>query len=289
MTPLPTLSVLTPTYNRRPFLLKLFRSLSPFSFIRQWVIVDDGSTDDTAATVSLIQQNLPPHLEIIYVYISNSGMKCALNTGFPYLTSEFFVKIDSDDFLTSDFGDIYSELFLCLQSSRDLDHFHHISLACTCVNHFPLNSFRALNPHPLHKHMYILTYAKDRLYESRITGDLMDIFPTEPVRTRFRYPFFTGNGHCPTGILHMYYILTYPDRQHLFYNRSGLYKQYLPGGITSTRSNNLRTSPLYYLLSSSLELRLPGHSVLSYLRSIHTFLRATFYLLVHSRFLHFPR
>lgn len=42
------ITVFTPAYNRRAFLYKIFESLSQQTFKDfEWIVVDDGSTDNT--------------------------------------------------------------------------------------------------------------------------------------------------------------------------------------------------------------------------------------------------
>ena len=277
---LPTLSVLTPTYNRGHLLGRLYKSISKLEFIRQWIVVDDGSTDQTAQLIKSIKLSIPSHLELDYVYINNSGMKCAMNAGFSLLTSDYFVKVDSDDYLADNFGVAYADLISFLISSEEISLYHHLSLASQSSAGMRLNSISAnASSHRLHDDMYILEYSKDRLYEQKVSGDLMDIFEVEPVRTKFRYPFIAGGGHCPTGILHMFYVLTFPDRKQLFFDRVGICKEYLPNGITALKANSLKTSPLYYLFSASIELTLPSHNLNSYFRSFRTFSWAVLHLL----------
>jgi glycosyltransferase involved in cell wall biosynthesis len=73
------LSILTPTYNRSYILPKLFESLctqSNHNF--EWVIIDDGSTDDTEELVSnWISKELK--FDIKYHKKKNGGKHTAMN------------------------------------------------------------------------------------------------------------------------------------------------------------------------------------------------------------------
>ncbi len=54
------ISVLTPTYNRGKFLEKLYSSLlenSNYEVQIEWLIMDDGSTDDTRKLVQEFKEN----------------------------------------------------------------------------------------------------------------------------------------------------------------------------------------------------------------------------------------
>lgn len=92
------LSILTPTYNRQYTLPKLYNSLlNQTCKDFEWVIVDDGSLDDTKKLVnSYIKQN---KIRIRYFYKENGGKHRALNYGMQYIDSTLTFIVDSDDWL----------------------------------------------------------------------------------------------------------------------------------------------------------------------------------------------
>lgn len=94
-----TLTVFTPAYNRAYTLYKCYESLkrqTSTDFI--WLIIDDGSTDDTKLLVeSWILEDIVP---IRYYYQQNQGMHGAHNTAYSLIDTELNVCIDSDDYLT---------------------------------------------------------------------------------------------------------------------------------------------------------------------------------------------
>ena len=93
-----TLTVFTPSYNRAYILHKCYESLKRQSnkdFL--WLIIDDGSTDNTKELVdSWIAENL---IEIRYHYQNNQGMHGAHNTAYKLIDTELNVCIDSDDYM----------------------------------------------------------------------------------------------------------------------------------------------------------------------------------------------
>ncbi|WP_283672580.1 glycosyltransferase family 2 protein [Clostridium perfringens] len=95
------ITVFTPTYNRAYVLDKCYESLkrqTVKNFI--WLIIDDGSTDNTKEIVSKwIEEN---SIEIIYKYQSNQGMHGAHNTAYKFIDTELNVCIDSDDYIPDD-------------------------------------------------------------------------------------------------------------------------------------------------------------------------------------------
>ena len=74
----PKFTVFTPTYNRDETLARVFSSLCAQTFIDfEWLIVDDGSTDNTAALVNSWRGNSP--FAIRYYYQENKHKKVAFN------------------------------------------------------------------------------------------------------------------------------------------------------------------------------------------------------------------
>lgn len=91
-------TVFTPTYNRGHTLPKLFESLQEQTFEDfEWVIVDDGSTDETADRVKMWQRE--SKFPIRYFYQENSGKPTATNLGVKNAAGELFLVVDSDDHL----------------------------------------------------------------------------------------------------------------------------------------------------------------------------------------------
>ena len=95
-------TVFTPTYNRATLLWDLYHSLCRQSFFFfLWIIIDDGSTDNTVAVVQEMQ-SLNPFFPIIYKKVPNGGKHRAWNLGVDMASGELFFGCDSDDYLTDD-------------------------------------------------------------------------------------------------------------------------------------------------------------------------------------------
>ena len=95
----PILTIFTPAYNRAHTLPRTYESLCRQSckdFI--WLIVDDGSTDNTAALVQQWQSR-DNGFEIQYIYKENGGMHTAHNAAYANIHTELNTCIDSDDML----------------------------------------------------------------------------------------------------------------------------------------------------------------------------------------------
>ncbi len=98
-------TVFTPTYNRANMLGKLYDSLvSQTNKDFVWLIVDDGSTDDTKVLIEEFQRE--NKIEINYIYQKNGGKHVAHNTGVLACETDIFYCVDSDDYLSDDCVDV---------------------------------------------------------------------------------------------------------------------------------------------------------------------------------------
>lgn len=96
------ITVFTPTYNRAYIIENLYRSLQRQTVTCfEWLVVDDGSTDNTESLLRAWQQE--EHAFPIRYYRQENGGKCrAINRGLELAAGELFFTVDSDDYLTDD-------------------------------------------------------------------------------------------------------------------------------------------------------------------------------------------
>lgn len=96
------LTVFTPAYNRADLLSRCFESMkrqTNKNFI--WMIIDDGSTDNTRQLVEGWMAQ-PGDFPIEYYYKENGGLHTAYNEAIAHIDTELCVCIDSDDFMPDD-------------------------------------------------------------------------------------------------------------------------------------------------------------------------------------------
>lgn len=95
------ITVFTPAYNRADLLPELYESLlrqSSHDF--KWLVIDDGSTDNTREVVAeWIREG---KIDIQYVYKENGGLHTGYNKAIDCMDTELSICIDSDDYLTDD-------------------------------------------------------------------------------------------------------------------------------------------------------------------------------------------
>lgn len=97
------LTIFTPTYNRGSLLPRLYASLciqTKCDF--EWLIVDDGSTDNTESVVRAMIDTEQPLFPIRYYKKPNGGKHTAINYGVERAHGDLFFIADSDDVLPND-------------------------------------------------------------------------------------------------------------------------------------------------------------------------------------------
>lgn len=95
----PRFSVVIATYNRGPILDKCLKALLDQTFpARSYeiVVVDDGSTDDTAARIERLRAEHPDGPDWTYHFQANQGRSRARNVGIELAKGSLVVFIDSD-------------------------------------------------------------------------------------------------------------------------------------------------------------------------------------------------
>ncbi len=94
--------IFTATYNRAERLKILFRSLKKLDYTDfYWLIIDDGSSDNTPEIVKELQNN--SSFKVLYHRLpSNGGKHKVMKYAFSHLDANYAVQIDDDDELTPD-------------------------------------------------------------------------------------------------------------------------------------------------------------------------------------------
>ncbi len=192
-----TLTVFTPTYNRRKFLKRVYKSLmmqTNRDFI--WLITDDGSNDGTREEVDgFIKENL---VNIKYIYQENGGKMRAHNRGVIETDTPLFVCLDSDDYFTKNAVDDILNEWNRIQNEDSYAGF--IAHKGTDENHtlygarFPDNEDTTLKG----------------LYDRGFKGETTIVFKTELLKKNL-FPEIPGEKYVPED-----YIYDKIDRNHRF-------------------------------------------------------------------------
>ena len=122
-------TVCTPTYNRAHTLKRPFESLCRQKckdFI--WLVIDDGSTDETEDFIEECKKNKNADFRIEYHKKENGGRHTALNFSYQFIKTEWVINLDSDDELTEDAIELLNSIIDTLPS--DKQRFWQISGRC---------------------------------------------------------------------------------------------------------------------------------------------------------------
>ena len=92
-----------PCYNEQRTILTLLKHVADSPWVREIIVVDDGSTDDTRQILAGIDD---PTVRVV-LHERNQGKGAALRTGFRQATSEFVIVQDADlEYDPNEFGDL---------------------------------------------------------------------------------------------------------------------------------------------------------------------------------------
>ena len=242
-----TLTVFTPTFNRAYCLDKCYNSLiNQTSKDFLWLIIDDGSTDNTADLVEKwISEN---KLVIKYIYQENKGMHGAHNTAYKNIFTPLNVCIDSDDYMPINAVEIILKEWLNIKNDSSYSGFIGLDICKTgkiIGTKIPSNLKRV---------------KLENLYAIyNVTGDKKLVYKTEIVKKYPLYPIFPGEKLVPLSLLYEMidkdYDL-YPINKPLCvveYQEDGsslnIFRQYLknPNGFNYYRRYKMKYGLTFYI------------------------------------------
>lgn len=237
----PLITVFTPIYNRAELLPKLFKSLvEQTSHNFEWIIVDDGSTDNISTVVKQMQQS-NPDFTIIFQQQSNHGKHTAINRGVELAQGELFMVVDSDDSLPPTSLESIAKQYEKVKGNYKIGgvcgckaalHTHHKSLQQPTFNKYGVEE--------------IVTNQIDIRYKYGIQGDMCEVIKTDVMR-QFPFPVYEGERFCPEALI-FNRIATKYDL--IYFNKITYFYEYLPGGLTdkivAIRMKSPLASTLYY-------------------------------------------
>ena len=121
-------TVFTPTYNRAHTLSRPYESLKKQTYRNfEWLIVDDGSTDNTADLVR--QWQAEADFDIRYVLQEHAHKKVAFNRGVREARGELFLTTDSDDAFVATALEVFSKHWDAIPLSQR-DAFSAVTALC---------------------------------------------------------------------------------------------------------------------------------------------------------------
>ena len=259
---MPLISILTPTYNRGKLLLPLYESLKNLTFEDfEWLIVDDGSEDDTEQyALSWIAHNIQnAEFPIRYIKKSNGGKHTAINRGVREASGELILILDSDDTLPAD------SLATIAQYYEQCKGYKDCAGVCGLMAHHDGQLIGSGFPkEPMYESALQFRYAE----KGNVTGDLLEVYKTSVMR-EFPFPEIENEKFCPESLVWN----RIANKYKLFcFNKVIYYRDYLDGGLTSKivriRMNSPIASTMTYaeMLDYNISLKWKIRSAINYWR-----------------------
>ncbi len=225
-----SITVFTPSFNRAHLLPRLYESLknqTSKDFV--WMVIDDGSTDNTKSLVA--QWREEADFEIQYHYKKNGGMHTAHNLAYSLIDTELNVCIDSDDYMPA------NAIELCISNWQTIDRKEEfagiIGLDASAFNGKIIGSKFPENVGDVS--LYEMTRTK-----YGVSGDKKMILQTKIVKQYPQYPEFEGERLVPLGLL--YHMIGW-DYKFLFSNEIYCFVEYQENGSSNTIFKQYFRSP----------------------------------------------
>lgn len=222
------ITVFTPTYNRAEKLQILYDSLcrqTRQGFI--WLIVDDGSTDNTELAVNKWIHD--GTLNIQYYKQDNRGKMRAHNYGAQLCNTKYFVCVDSDDYLVDDAIEIMeTNIPLIDEDDNIIGIILQRKLSDSDGKSFSLTgNYTTLK----------------NLYDSGFKGETTLLFKTEMLRL-FPFPVVDGEKFITENIS---YSLIDQKYKYLFISKAVTICEYNPDGYTMNLLSLYKNNPCGYV------------------------------------------
>lgn len=226
------LTIFTPTYNRGILLKQLYESLIAQTDKRfTWLIVDDGSTDNTEKIVKEFKKGI---LDVKYIKQKNSGKHVAFNKAIKECKSELLICVDSDDYLLKD---SVERIILNYVKIKDNNEIAGMAGICIDKNHNLLGGY----------------FPKENLLSD--TMEIRDKYnlPGEPeiyktdILKNYSFEIFENEKFITEAVL--FDKLTSKFKL-MYINEILMVKEYLIGGLTDNqlkiRIDNIKGTKFYY-------------------------------------------
>lgn len=187
------ITIITPTYNRAKTLPKVFDSLLKQSFKDfLWIILDDGSTDNTSEIVEYFQKS-NPFFEIIYKKDKNRHKFLTVLEGIKMVQTPYFMVVDSDDTYPENSLEILISEVEKIENQNDYIAVMALSAdenGNIVGNKYPNNGFDGS--------------IFDMRYQYKVRGDKFGIFITKTYHKEIsgkNFSKYEGKGYIPQSVI----------------------------------------------------------------------------------------
>lgn len=234
-------TVFTPAYNRALLLKRLYKSLTEQKFKDfEWVVVDDGSTDDTEYVVkTFVDEN---KIDIKYIKVKNGGKHRAINVGVKMSNGKVFAIVDSDDYLANFALEKIHAWFDEIEEDKSLKY-------CGVAGTKGYNENQMIGSTFDGEYLDATNIQRKRY---NIFGDKFEVYYTDVMR-EYEFPEYEGEKFMSEIVVWTrmardgYYIRWHQDILYLC--------NYLEGGLTDNNLRLLSNNPRGYALRIREQVR----------------------------------
>ena len=240
------LTVFTPAYNRADLLPRCFESMKRQTnqeFI--WMIIDDGSTDNTRELVAQWMTQ-PVNFSIEYYYKENGGLHTTYNEAISHIDTELCVCIDSDDFMPDD----AVEKILTFWDEKGSDQ-----VAGIVGLDYDLEGKVIGDPLPDQPTVNLIDLLVGRY--ALHNGDRTNVVRTELYKKFAPMKVFPGEKNFNPHYMHLQISMEY---DFLVLNENLRFVEYQPGGMSDSMYRQYRNSPKSFAETRKLYLSFPDTS-----------------------------
>lgn len=228
------ISVLTATYNREKLLDKLYASLlinsnSCPQIELEWLIMDDGSTDNTKTVCE--NYMLEKLIDVKYFYQENRGKMSAINSLVQKATGDLIIECDSDDYFTKD---AFLIILQALSKCEDMRNIY--ALVFLKYDQDGKNMGNNFIKDDFHSTMF------DLYFKEGITGEKALVFNTK-IRKKFKYELEKDEKFVTEARLHHKMDLQY---EVACFNKPIMICEYKKDGYTKNINKQFTKSPYGY-------------------------------------------
>lgn len=226
------ITFVTCTYNRSHTLQRLFNSIlvQVENFKIQWLIIDDGSTDNTRSLVENFIKLSNCNFSIDYIYKPNSGKQNTINYSYKFIKYYWTCIIDSDDWLHPDF----------IKSLKTDIEVHNVknknNISTIIYNSIDINGLVIGTRFPFDSYV-----SKPYVYYNKhnIRGDKFDIFKSSVLK-KFQFPVYAGESFISEGVV---WNRIHKEYDALFINKGLQIVEYQNEGYTVDTKKNRIANP----------------------------------------------
>ena len=198
----------------------------------EWLIVDDGSTDDTQAVVETFKKSELAEFPTRYIKKSNGGKHTAINLGVQKAQGELFFIADSDDALPpGSIGDVLKNYF-------PIQNDNSFAGVCGYMKH----SNDTIIGHPL---LETDATSIEMRGKYNIQGDMMEVFKTAVLK-EFPFPEIPNERFCPEALVWNRISQKYKLR---IFSQVIYCRDYIKGGLTDNIVRIRMKSPIATMMT----------------------------------------